>query len=188
MTKPVRARERIYEAASELFYREGIRAVGVDEIVSKAGATKPSLYRSFQSKDGLVADYLRGRGDYFWTLFDAAVDAHPGDPRAQLLAFFEALGKRATKPGYRGCGLTNAVVEHPAPAHPGRLVAIAHKTELRKRLRAMAAELDAKRPDELADGLFLLIEGAYASSQMFGEEGPARDVRALAKALIKAYR
>ena len=50
--------DRIRQSARELFYREGIRAVGVDEIVNRAGVTKPSLYRSFSSKDALAAAYL----------------------------------------------------------------------------------------------------------------------------------
>lgn len=183
-----RAGDRIFQAASNLFYRQGIHAVGVDEIVTRAGATKPSLYRRFESKDELVAAYIRERGDNFWALFDAAAEAHPGDPRAQLLAFFEGLEKRTAKRGHRGCGVTNALVEHPDPDHPGRLVAVAHKAKLRKRLRAMTAEMDAKRPNELADGLLLLIEGAYISSLMFEEDRPAEHVRGLAKALIKAYR
>ncbi|TIV72810.1 MAG: TetR/AcrR family transcriptional regulator, partial [Mesorhizobium sp.] len=69
------------------FYREGIRAVGVDEIVRRTGVTKPSLYRSFPSKDELAASYLRKYDLEFWERFDEAVDAHPGNPRAQIIAF-----------------------------------------------------------------------------------------------------
>lgn len=185
--KPARAAQRIFDTARELFYRHGIRAVGIDEIVTRAGATKPSLYRSFVSKDELVAAYLRERSDYFWGLFEAAVSAHPGDPRLQLLAFFEALGQRADAPAYRGCGLTNAVVEHPDPAHPGHQVAVAHKRQLRARLGEMTRAMGVTRADELADALLLLIEGAYATSQMFGPGGPARSVRPAAETLMVAY-
>jgi AcrR family transcriptional regulator len=185
-TKAPRAAERIFEAACELFYREGTRAVGVDEIVTKAGATKPTLYRSFESKDELVAAYLRGQADYFWNLFNTSLEAHPGDPRQQILTFLEGMGRRASSHGYRGCGLTNAVIEYPAPDHPGRRVSVAHKAELRAKLRAMAAEMGAQSPDELGDHLLLLIEGAYASSQAFGEGGPAGGVHKAAAVLIDA--
>jgi AcrR family transcriptional regulator len=184
--RPVRAADRIKRTARELFYRDGIRAVGVDEIVTKAGVTKPSLYRSFPSKDELAAAYLRDYDGEFWARFDAAVAAHPGDPRTQLRAFLTPLAGRATKHGYRGCGLTNAAVEYPEPGHPARLVAEAHKRELRRRLAAMAAAMGAADPETLGDGLLLLIEGAYVSGQLFGQGGPARAVATVADRLIEA--
>ena len=106
---------RILETADRLFYLQGIRAVGVDEIVSESGVTKPSLYRSFPSKDELAASYLRDYEQEFWNRFDASIKAHPGDPRAQLMAFFERLSSRAARKSYRGCGLTNAAVEFQRP-------------------------------------------------------------------------
>src|SRR5579862_4776809 len=81
---PKRAAERIRESARDLFYRQGIRAVGVEEIVTRAGVTKPSLYRSFLSKDALAADYLRHMGEEGLARFDATIAANPSDPRGQL--------------------------------------------------------------------------------------------------------
>jgi AcrR family transcriptional regulator len=188
MTKDTpRAADRILSTAGELFYREGTRAVGVDEIVAKAGATKPSLYRAFASKDQLIAAYLEGQEEGFWAYFEAAVARHPDDPKAQILAFFDELADRATQPGYRGCALTNAAVEYPDPQHPGRKVSVEHKEELRLRLRTLARAMDAKKPKKLADGLLLLIEGVYVSSQLFGPEGPAGAARSAAEALIEAH-
>lgn len=181
-----RAADRILDVARDLFYRNGIRAIGVDEIVRKAGVTKPSLYRSFSSKDELAASYLRVYDKEFWERFDAAVAQHPGDPRAQIGAFLTRVGKRAVKPGYRGCGMTNAAVEYPEKEHPARLVSEENKHELRRRLRAMAAEMGAREPDILGDGLLLLIEGAYISGQLFGPGGPAAAVAENADRLIEA--
>jgi len=183
---PLRAVDRIRRSARELFYREGIRAVGVEEIVTQAGVTKPSLYRSFLSKDELAADYLRGYEAEFWERFDAAVAAHPGDPRAQIMDYLTGLASRAVKPGYRGCGLTNAAIEYPDRGHPARTVSDPHKRELRKRLKAMAAGMGAAKPAVLADGLLLLIEGTFASSQIFGPGGPGGSVAEAADALIEA--
>src|SRR5882724_698903 len=179
-----RAIDRIRQTARELFYRQGIRAVGVDEIVARAGATKPSLYRGFSSKDELAAAYLRDYDAEFWNRFESAVAAHPGDPRAQLRSFLDGLAKRATRSGYRGCGLTNAAIEYPEADHPARLVAQANKRELRRRLTEMATAMGAAEPEVLGDGLLLLMEGAFASGQLFGEKGPARSVAALADKLI----
>ena len=183
---PERAVDRIRRAARDLFYRRGIRAVGVDEIVSESGVTKPSLYRSFASKDDLAASYLRDYEQEFWDRFETSIKAHPGDPRAQLLAFFAGLSTRAARKNYRGCGLTNAAVEFPERDHPARLVAEHHKRGLRARLTAMSAALGAREPEVLADGLLLLIEGCYVSGQLFGEGGPARHAARAAEALIAA--
>ncbi|MNS91316.1 Bacterial regulatory protein, tetR family [compost metagenome] len=185
--KPPLAAERIRKTAREMFYRDGIRAVGVDAIVTQAGVTKPSLYRSFSSKDELAATYLRDYDAEFWARFDAACAAHPGDPRAQLLDYLSGLGSRAVQNGYRGCGLTNAAVEYPEAGHPARVVAVAHKQELRRRLNAMAAEMGASDPEALADGLLLLIEGAFVSSQLFGAGGPAGRVADMAEKLIRIH-
>lgn len=183
---PLRAADKILNVARDLFYRQGIRAIGVDEVVRKAGVTKPSLYRSFPSKDELAASYLRRYDEEFWERFDEAVAAHPGDPRAQILAFLSRVAKRSQKPGYRGCGMTNAAVEYPEPEHPARLVSEDNKKELRRRLRAMAAEMGARDADELGDGLLLLIEGAYISAQLFGPGGPSKAVARNAELLIEA--
>jgi len=181
-----KASERIRASAKELFYREGIRAVGVDQIVKRARTTKPSLYRSFESKDVLAAECARDFAASFWQYFESALAAHPGNARAQLGAFFEALSARARKRSYRGCGLTNAAIEYPDRAHPARLVAEAHKREVRRRLTGLARELGAPEPELLADGLALLLEGAYASSQLFAQDGPVRSVAKIADRLIEA--
>jgi AcrR family transcriptional regulator len=183
---PLRAAERILGVACDLFYKEGIRAVGVDEIVQTAGVTKPSLYRSFASKDALAASYLREYDRMFWERFDKSVAAHPGNPRAQIVDFLTGVGKRAVKPRYRGCGMTNAAVEYPEPGHPARVVSERNKRELRRRLREMATGMGAADPDVLGDGLLLLIEGAYISAQLFGPGGPAGNVAANADLLIGA--
>lgn len=181
-----RAAEKIMTAASDLFYRQGIRAIGVDEIVRTAGVTKPSLYRSFASKDDLAASYLKHYDSEFWVRFDEAVAAHPGDARAQIVAFLTRVGKRTQRPGYRGCGMTNAAVEYPERDHPARIVSEENKRELRRRLRAMAREMGAKDAETLGDGLLLLIEGAYISGQLFGQGGPAASVAKNADLLIGA--
>jgi AcrR family transcriptional regulator len=181
------ARERVLRAARRMFYERGIRAVGVEAIVAEAGVTKMSLYRHFASKDELVAACLAERMERFWGWWDEAAASNPGDPRGQLLATFEALARRTTRPGFRGCPMTNAAIEFPEAGHPSRLLSEAHKRELRDRLRALAAAAGARDPEPLTDGLLLLIEGAYASSQTFGPDGPARSVARAADALLRAH-
>src|SRR5690349_20624580 len=91
------ARTRILEAAAELFYREGIRAVGVDAVIAHSGVAKMSLYRNFAGKDELVAAFLEYRDGIYWTWWDKVVARHSGDPRAQIRAIFEAVGKRTSR-------------------------------------------------------------------------------------------
>lgn len=181
---PRRAADRIRDTAFDLFYREGIRAIGVEEIVTRAGVTKPSLYRAYESKDELAAAYLRDYDQRFCRSFEAPAADHPGDPKGQLLAYMDALAVRASSDGYRGCGLTNAVIEYPDSEHPAHQVAVDSKRALRERLREMCREMRARDPEELADGLLLLIEGSYVSGQTFGEGGPARALGAAARRLI----
>ena len=180
------AGDRIRETAKQLFYRDGIRAVGVDEIVRRARATKPSLYRSFSSKNELAAAYLRDWDAAFWERFDAAVAARADDPRAQLRLFLSRLAQRMRRPGFRGCALTNAAVEYPEAGHPARRVAVAHKRKLRRRLTQMATAMGAHPPRLLADGLALLLEGAFVSSQLFRSDGPAGATARVADQLIDA--
>ena len=181
-----RAGDRIRESAKRLFYREGIRAIGVEQIVRRARATKPSLYRSFPSKDELAAAYLRDWDSAFWQRFEAAVAEHADDPRAQLRLFLARLSQRMRQPGYRGCALTNAAIEYPQPGHPARRVAVANKRKLRRRLTQMASAMGARQPRLLADGLALLLEGAFASSQLFRSDGPAGALASVADQLIEA--
>jgi AcrR family transcriptional regulator len=184
---PKRAAERIRETARDLFYREGIRAVGVDQIVTRAGVTKPSLYRSFPSKNELAADYLRHLGREGLARFDATLAKRPADPRGQFRVWLKDLQAKATKPDYRGCGATNAAVEYPERKNPARKVAASIKTEFRARLIAMAGAMGADDADGLGDAILLLLEGVYASGQLFGPGGPARVVVQAADALIDAY-
>jgi AcrR family transcriptional regulator len=180
------ARERLLAVAGDLFYRQGIRPVGVDEIVAKADVAKMSLYRSFASKDELAAAYLRAVDQRYWRWWDDVLARHPNAPHDQLKALFQALAQRATRPDWRGCPFTNAATEFPEAGHPARAVAEGNKHELKRRLFGLASACGARRPEALADQLVLLFEGAYASAQTFGPAGPASEVAAAARALIAA--
>jgi AcrR family transcriptional regulator len=184
-----RAADKIRRTARELFYAEGIRAVGVDEIVTRAGVTKPSLYRAFPSKDELAAAYLRDYDAEFWQRFEARLDkAGRDDPRAGLMDFLQSLNDRASAANYRGCGLSNTAVEYPDDAHPARKVSEDHKRKLRLKLAELAADMGADDPKQLGDGLMLLIEGAFVSGQIFhAGGGPARALVAAAERLIDSH-
>ncbi len=183
---PTELRDRILATASDLFYRRGVRAVGVDLVVEKAGVAKTSLYRHFRTKDDLIAAFLRREDEDFWACWDRATQDHETDARAELEAQLEWIGERVGRPGYRGCPQINVAAEFPDIDHPARAVAAAHKRELRRRLKSIADRLGAKHPDDLALKLSLLINGAFVSSQAFsdGEATPA--LLTMSRALVAA--
>ncbi len=184
------ARERLARVAADLFYRKGIRAVGVEEIVKEAGVAKISLYRSFPSKDDLIVAYLEDRRAAFWRQWDEAFARYDGDPSAQLDAIITYLADRTTRPGYRGCPFINYCAEFADASHPGHRVAEATMGEMRQRFVRIAEALGAVRPRQLADGLLLLVEGAYAISQTLSatesQERPAHALVWAARTLVES--
>ena len=185
-TKEVK--ERILETASTLFYKQGVRAVGVDLVAEQAGVAKTSLYRHFGTKDDLVAAFLQREDEDFWQTWGRVTERHSNDPIAELEAHCQWIGERVERPNYRGCPQINVAAEFPEEGHPARKVAKAHKLELRRRLKAIAERLQAKRPDELAGQLTLLINGAFVSSQIFDAGEAAPMLIATVHALIAAAR
>lgn len=181
-------RQRILAAAGELFYRHGIRAVGVESIAEAAGTNKMTLYRHFDSKDQLVAEYLRqeaGKSDAYWT---ELARAHPGDPLAQIRAWLAGMAAHVADCNERGCALANAAVELPEKDHPARVVIEDCKRRQRAELAGLCGRAGLSEPEMLADELLLLIEGARVTAQSMGADGlDARLVR-MSEALIAAHR
>ncbi len=182
------AGDKVFEVAADLFYRKGVRAIGVEEIVRRAGVAKISLYRAYSSKDDLIVAYLDNRNAEFWRQWDEAFDRYRSDPRAQLRAIMAYLSRRTTQPGYLGCPFINFCGEFRDASHPGRKVAEVNKREMRRRFVELSKALGAVRPQQLADGLLLLVEGAYAVSQTLppSPQGPGSALAWAADALIEA--
>ena len=181
------AQEHLLKAASELFYEEGVRAVGVDAVVERAGVNKMSLYRQFSSKDELVLAYLDRQDTRFFAYVEASFDKHPGEPARQLLQYFEDLAVRASAEGYRGCPFVNVAVEFPDASHAARHFVADNKARLMARITTLACETGADDPVALANALGLLIEGVYAASQTYGPGcGPIMAAPRVAAQLIAA--
>jgi len=183
-----RACDRIFNAACDLFYRKGIRAVGVEAIAEEARATKMTLYRAYSSKDELVAQYLRRESERVWQHWDERLAQYAGDPRRQLGVVFSELSCAMSDPNSnsRGCAMANAAVEITDPDHPGRKIIEEHKAKVRERLLRLCTDAGARDPAALADGLFLLMEGAFSSMQTLGHDGPGNTVERAAEALIES--
>src|ERR1700735_3534790 len=114
------ARERILATASELFYLEGIRAIGVDTVVERSGVSKTSLYRLFESKDALIAAVTARQDRFFWAWWNRIEEQHADDPRALLEALLSGIAERIGRLVYRGCPFLNVTTEFPDQKHPGR--------------------------------------------------------------------
>jgi len=179
-------RERILEAARDLFYCRGIRAVGVDEIAAAAQTNKMTLYRHFESKDLLVAEYLRSLNAYSIARDEEIMRAHPGDPYAQLCALITRVGNDLCDADLRGCPMANAAVEFPEKSHPARIVIEESKKQQGERLAKLCRDAGFVEPERLAEELFLLFEGACVNVQSLGRCGPGSRFTHMACALIKS--
>lgn len=180
---PRPAAQRVRDAAKELFYRQGIRATGVEEICRVAGTTKMSMYRAFPSKDALVEAILledcEAEAAWYGAAFGAGVP-----PRDRPMAYLAAAAAELRAPGFRGCPMGLAIVEFPDPEHPARKVADLRKQQNRALLRRLCAEAGA--PESLGDGLLLLVEGAFAAVPYLGGEATAAALEDAGRTLLAA--
>ncbi len=178
-------RKRILAAARDLFYRNGIRAVGVEAIAEAASTNKMTLYRHFGSKDELIAAYLRDlakEGDDVW---EALTAAYPDDPHAQLEGWVQHVEQILSNLGEQGCALANAAVELREANHPARQIIDEYKTRKRERLVGLFRDAGYADPDRLADEVFLLFEGARISIQCCGRSsGPATRLVGMLRSLM----
>jgi AcrR family transcriptional regulator len=184
----VDVRERILATASSLFYRLGVRAVGVDLVVQEAKVAKTSLYRHFRTKDELVAAFLAREDAEFWRGWDRVAERFSDDAVAELEAHMAWIAERLVRPNYRGCPQLNVAAEFPEADHPARRVAADHKRELRRRLHGIAARAGAREPDVLAGQLSLLVNGAFVSGQVLGPDEARPLLISMARALVAASR
>lgn len=180
-------RDRLVAVAAELFYRHGIRAIGVEAIAEAAGTNKMTLYRHFASKDELVAECLRQvgrRGAERWEVYE---QAHPDDPHGQLRAWLADVADHVANANHRGCALANAAVELPDKTHPARRVIEEYKIAQRDRLARLCRSADLHEPEMLADELYLLLEGARVTAQSVGRDGLGARLMRMGEAMIAAH-
>lgn len=181
------ARERILETAARLFYEQGYRATGVNQIVEEAGVAKASFYHHFASKEALAEAWLEARHRSWMSDFRSAVDAHE-QPERRLAAVFEFLERWAEEPGYRGCAFLNMTSEFPDGRTAVRRRAREHKSSLRRYLGRLEADLRAEggvsAGGESTDALYLLAEAAMVESQNFESTWPIVRAHETAKQLL----
>ncbi|MFD2025250.1 TetR/AcrR family transcriptional regulator [Promicromonospora aerolata] len=173
-------RERILEAATELFYAHGIRAVSADKIIERAGITKVTFYRHFRAKDDLVVTYLESQAARERGALDAVRESADGDAEA-LRSFANLIGTASCQPGFRGCAFINAAAEYSDPDSAVRKVVADHRAWYRETFATMLGRIGVIDTEDAADELLMLRDGAMVAGYL----GEASHVgRALAAAIF----
>jgi AcrR family transcriptional regulator len=175
---PSTMQERILEVTDRLFYRQGIRAIGVDTIAAEIGISKRTLYNHFPSKDELIVAYLSRRF--------RPITASDAPPVEQILGVFDGLAQAFAGGGFRGCPFVNAVAELGEANHPARRIAVAFKEQRRVWFRDLLTRLEVDDPDGVATQLALLVDGAIAAGLVRGDPAMARSGRDAARTLLEA--
>jgi AcrR family transcriptional regulator len=180
-------RERISQAAYELFSRDGTQSVGIDAVIAHAGAAKMTLYRNFRSKDELILDFLRRR-EQLWTREWLQTEAQKrGDtPQARLLAIFEVFGEWFADPDFDGCAFLTTMIEIKDPDSPVRQASVQHLANIREFIKALAAEAGIADTDAFARQWHILMKGSIMAAHE-GDLAAARRARGLGVLLLRSH-
>ncbi|MER6390624.1 TetR/AcrR family transcriptional regulator [Streptomyces sp. NPDC001523] len=177
-------RERILDAAEELFLRDGVKAVGVQAIADQAKTTKMALYRHFATKDALIEEWLRIVAAGYASAFDKVEAEHPDDGRAQVLGVTRFIAEGLPDIARRGCPFVNSIAGLPDPEHPARRLIGRHKATQRRRLTDMCDKAGAKAPDDTSAEITFLLEGAQISMQNGSVDRVGDRLRAAVTAIL----
>lgn len=180
------ARAKLLAAAESLFYRNGLRAIGISELIERAGVARMALYYHFRSKDELIVEFLRQRHERFMAALRESIDAHAA-PRDRLMGVFDALERLASRADFRGCAFVNAAIELPDRSHPARAVVDMHKRDVRSLLGELARAAGLRDGADVAEQLAVLMDGALVAAVHRGSASPIASARRAAMAVIAAH-
>lgn len=178
-------RAHLLATARRLFYRDGYRVVGIDTLLAEAGVAKMTLYNHFASKEDLIVAVIEQQDAEVQAALAAAVEAAGRSPARQLQALFDWLKGWFESDDFKGCAFLRALSEYPEPDHPIHRAAWRHKQAVNVLLGRIAAEAGARQPDELANALGLLINGAILSAHATRSSAPAKTAGSAAATLLK---
>lgn len=180
----VSVHERILDAATRLFYYNGVSSTGINTVIESAGVAKMSLYRHFGSKEQLIVECLTRLDIRYHTWFVEQVENRGGDPVEKLLSVFDVLDEWFGSNHFRGCAFINATVELANPMHPARKPAMAHKKRNRDYIEQLAVGADISHPQAIAKQIMLLIEGSIVTALVQNDPKAALDAKEVARALL----
>ena len=178
------AHDRLLNAATRLFCKNGINATGIDAIIAEAGTAKTTLYKLFGSKTNLVHAVLESEGRQWREWFIGSIEAGGGDARTRLARIFPALKRWFGEERFYGCPFINAVGEHDKDQKQFRAIAMKHKKVVLAHLENLAAEMGAADPQMLAHQLALLIDGAVVAAMVSRDPAVADTAGLAAGALL----
>jgi AcrR family transcriptional regulator len=164
-TAPGSARERILEAAYQLFARHGVRAVGIDAIVARSGVARMSLYHHFASKDDLVLSVLQRRDERWtkqWLL--RQVELRTDDPSKRLLAFFDLFDEWFRDPDFEGCPFIKVILEVPEQEHRLHAASADYLAQIRSAIANLASKAGIAEPDRFARHWHILLKGSVVTA------------------------
>jgi AcrR family transcriptional regulator len=175
-------RERISQAAYELFSREGTQSVGIDAVIAHAGAAKMTLYRNFHSKDALILDFLKRR-EQLWTRewLQAEAQERGSSPETRLLAIFDVFGEWFAQSDFDGCAFLTTMIEIKDPQSPVRRASVEHLANIREFIKALGAEAGISDTDAFARQWHILMKGSIMAAHEgdFAAAGRARQIGVL---------
>lgn len=173
------AKQRILDTAGLLFYDEGIRAVGVDRLISASSVTKATFYKHYGSKDRLIGDYVTNRHRQGAEQLADLAEEHV-EPEAVLRALQETISTQISSPEFRGCAFINAAAEFSDAMHPVRRSVVAHREWFVGVLEGLLRGIGHPLAGDAADDLVLARDGAMTG-------GFAGDPIAASTALARAF-
>lgn len=180
-------RERIVEAAAELFYARGIRAVSAEKVIAKVGITKVTFYRYFPAKDDLIVAYLERRAKWERDAVAGAREAAGGKVSEVFRMVAEGIGIESCSPGFRGCPFINAAAEYPDAEHPVRQAVDTHRRWFKRTIEEMLAEIGVIDESTAADQLVMLRDGAMVAGYLGDPQGVARSLYEAGAAVIEKH-
>jgi AcrR family transcriptional regulator len=180
-------RERILDAAYELFSRRGVRDVGIDEVIERAGVAKATLYRHFPSKDDLVLAFLERR-ERLWTREWLEAEARRGGstPEEQVLAIFDAFNGWFRRDDFEACSFINTMLEM-GPEHPAGRASVRQLENVRLIVQGLAEEAGLRDPDSFARSWQILAQGSIVSAAE-GDTEAAQRAKSMARRLLEEHR
>ena len=182
-------RDHLVDTAYRLFNSNGYHATGIDLILAEAGVSKATLYKHFRSKDELIKEVLRRRGEHFSAWLQEFVDTrvarkYRSDPLGPILAFFDALDTWFRMEDFHGCSFINVSAEFGNPADPIHALAKAAKTRLCDYLEQLLRRCGYSAVRELSRQLLLLADGAMVSAHIQNNTRAAHLAKQAARSLL----
>lgn len=185
---PATTRDRLLEHAQDLFYSRGFHAVGIEEIVRRAGVTKATFYNHFESRDDLIVEVIRRSDRQFADRFREAVRERAGwDAGPVCWPMFDVLDEWFSEPAFRGCVFVTACMAYPNRHDPIHKAASAHYLVVAEDVAAMAEAAGLAETDEFARMWVVLIQGATTHHVVTRAETTAKTVRRAAEVLLEQW-